>query len=464
MSIQGLSPLNWAMYTIQEAQDSTTPETYQPKLAKILIIALPIFESFEIAYQIINISVQWCYKAKDLFLHTNQALAKNKLKKIFSDSPFLLCTLTILIYAISAFAVIHVSTKQLMSTIYKIAFYTLNILVAPCIALVDSKLNHQYHQKLKLILTPPQNLKDLKELIESQPISGVKKIIKIETAYHLIRKSLVESIESTDDTEKRSKFNPINFYYIIENVKLYSYIETYIPKLFKELFQLKIEVLSESKPELRNTYISPLSIISAKDQKLVENVNLNKIQEFIVKHPSILLYEVVGHIKALKVDLGSSEKNFIHSSFMWDYPVIYWTFLRYIMKDENSSFFLDRYPFTRDKCQVIYKDTMPYDIAYFELGRFIEALKSDKQFIDSDEAVEVGILLLAKDLLQVIATRNKYNFLHSISRLIKNHPLICDEIMLIKARILGTPIPLFLSKHLASKSILPYYDTTILTT
>lgn len=452
MLIQGLTPLNWSMYTIQQAQDVTAPETYRPTLAKILTVVLPIFELSEIFYQISYHLIDCSVEVKNTMLSVPFTSAKERIensKKTFSIPECIgLACLASTVYSTLTVYLLGICTKHLVITIFKTTFYALNILAAPCLGLINSRLCHLFHQKLTLILKSPEDFKDLEKLVDSISVEGLKKIIPPKLGESLIRKALKGSRIQRIDT----------FKHIIETPKLRSYIKTFFPHLFKAIFQIH---------PIHEFMGKPLSFLSFifEQECIIKETKKRMFEEFIIEHPEILLYEAVADLAIEQNDKEITKKEpcTFKISIWQEKPR--WTFLKYMMIYKAIDVCLKLYPITITKRQVIYKGqnndltTVKHER---KLKKFIEALKQDQTFLKSKEAVEVSILLNEENLLQTILDTNKRNFLASISLLANKYPLIEEEILYIKNKFLLYP-SMFLSKQLKLKSHLPFNDTSILT-
>lgn len=497
---QGLQPLDWALLTCKKAQNKNDP-TYSPTYAKVLILALPIFEAYEALYCLIATSVCALKEGVNFFnkiiqyaaiVYVNQC--KDLLQGVMKlERAALLCTSFLTTVVVSQYILfpqlVSVSLipfiilnclclsvhsiyrdnnqlfrtidKQIIQTIEtkryqledffeglaKTVLYSFNIFVSPLFLLMSHSIVESYHKKMGLAASKPKNFRELHWIANRvNNFNGFERLVSKKRCKRLV-------------LEEISVSNPlIGFINIIENPNLAAYIHRMLPDTFKALSQFKVTNSSHLFTNLQNLTISPLSHLCDRYSR-----NISEMQHLLInkrlKRYVYLFPSETGIVKKIVLDfLSTSPESLIYEAFgnyICTLPTTNgqvlvqtesgldakrWTFLKYGLKNNYFHRHLSAYPYTQSKLKEMHQiHTINRQLSTENFTIFKDMLVQDlTQFIASRESVEISILLSDKDLLNQIFKIDRMSFKTDMRNLIEKYPVAQRELMQIRDEVQNT--------------------------
>lgn len=503
MLIQDLPPLDWAMTTIQKNNKS---EFLSRKLtAKILTVALPIFEIYTSLHLILQMATSLFLSLKRItffslnfiegmgretinimadiknFLYPNQS---SKMKAFYIVSGLIYCLslvvlpleLPVIVGGLAVyFALISIyicaMVKQLIKNSEdktnillklkikednvnikqdskKVIYALLNCVIAPVLGLASDKMNYSYHQKTGLIASEPKTFEELKQTARHFSTSnGFKASVSIRKCRTIIATYLNPSSSTHFSSRQMLKFAEI-----IKDTNLIKHLTITYPDLIKEFSQLEIIYSEEPSKDMLSALYS--------NSKSGFSISKKLFKDFILNHPHIILYAVLEKFKYVdsKYIPGQKEVELLPNKMTIGQP----TFLKSAIKGLPAVEFFAKYPYIQDKLKQMHATHAIETIEPLSAVKiFKKMLKDDfKNFIQSGEAVETCLLLSDFKFMKKIARNDAKKFENSLNALIQNHSVVRTPLICLKTKILGLPI----HKFLRSNEMKRYNDIEILVT
>lgn len=522
---QGLQPLDWALLTCKKAQDKNHP-SYNPIYSKVLIIALPIFEAYEALYCLIATSVCALQAGttlivnrlnsfkifyvdflKDLgqgILHLERAaLLTTALLITLVTADYFLCIVSPFakllnlhfshfLYSFILWAhsfhrhggnrISIIANNKIRESIEPIKYdfgdcikgigktvvYSFNVFISPLFLLMSPAQIENYHKKIDLVASKPTTFRELHKIANRvNNFEGFSQLVSKNRCNKLILKELSQS-------------GPlIGCLNIIENPRLSMYVQRMVPKIFKDLSQLRVTNLLHTYTNFHNLTLSPLSHlcdqrsgdIAASPVNLFVDKRLKKYREksirgiefikkvildFLLTSPEALMHEALG--QTTYTPDNTNGQILVQTKSGLDAKR--WTFLKYGLRNSYFHHFLSIYPYTQSK----FKDM--HHLQQIDSNLFKEnftifknmLLQDLPQFIASGESVEISILLNDRDLLNQIFRTSPSTFKTDMRKLIKKHPESQRALSQIREEIQNV-LTLFSNKNFRSEMS----DLTILT-
>lgn len=503
MLINQLPPLDWIFAKIDETYDSKVVDKYNPLLASVLTIALPIFEAYEVIYNIGKLALESLYFAK--FVVVSTVIIHLKLSVMASSyiihrfglftlfqqyskiGAIIAISLGIFIYmgtcgalstgltgpaylGISLYHLILSSVsiykmgekrnliykEKFQKVIRKIIFCSVNIILAPVYSFINHKANKHLHLQHNLIGKKPSTFEELQQVTERIRFTPyIERLADKKRCYRLIRNHMFEKLNVPNIEIQHLGFMELMSSGAIGTPYLINYISQTLPGLFKEIIQLRMSTDAHLTPACRGYSVNFLSYFSDFDLHLTDidtafaHTSCRKeIRELISKHPQVFIYEALGTVE-YKQDTSSGKIIAVKSSSEIDRAR--WTFLKWGLRQKNSYTYLNHYPYLQSKLKEMHQI---HDIKSDELDRsvslFTEIINNHlAELVESNEAVEAGILLNDKDLLNTIAETYPRYFQDSIYNLIIKYPEVKEELRQVREEA-GFPNRLFNSRDITS--------------